>query len=204
MSKERTGPAPDLALGLHLWFAFPTDLGPIRTSRLRSFRVLLETKSGKVMFVELKAKTAPDEDMALRIVDLLGDIDPYLDRVRASAVLDELGLHAEVINSPIDSEKAWLPASVLAESFLAEAMYRMAMGDHLRDTNRPQFEEQLRQQLRSGISVFVSHLDKLAVETARNAEGWLCRPSSYECGQRSRWQSGQFWSSKLMALSITS
>ena len=64
MSKQRTGPAPDLALGLHLWFAFPTDLGPIRTSRLRSFRVLLDTKSGQGMFVELQAKTAPEYGMA--------------------------------------------------------------------------------------------------------------------------------------------
>ena len=178
-SNQRTGPARDLAVGVRQWFAFPTDLGPIRTSRLRSFRVLLETQSGNVMFVALKAKTAPDGDMALRIVALLGDIDPYLDRVWASSVLDELGLHARVMNSPIDSEKTWLPASVLAESFLDEALYRMAMGDQLRDANRLQFEEKLRQKLRSGISDFVSNLDKLVVETARNAEGWLCRPSSY-------------------------
>jgi hypothetical protein len=178
-SKLITGPVPDLAVGVRQWFAFPTDLGPIRTSRLRSFRILLETKSGNVMFVALEAKTAPDEDMALTIAALLGDIDPYLDRVRASAVLDELGVHARVMNSPIDSENAWLPATVLAESFLDEALHRMAIGDQLRDANRLPFEEALRQKLRSGISGFVSNLDKLVVETARNAEDWLCRPSSY-------------------------
>lgn len=82
--------------------------------RLRSFRLVIEPNSGDVVFVALKGKTAPTGDTATRIVKLLGD-DPYVDQVRANAALDELGLHAVLVNNPVDSEKVRLPATVLAE-----------------------------------------------------------------------------------------
>lgn len=168
-----------MALGaVRQWFSFPTAADTIRTSRLRDFRLLVETGSGQVMFITLKGKTTPNADMARSIVGLLGDTDPYLDRARADAALYELGQHAQLLNSPIDSEKAWLPATIVAEALLDEIL-KCKSGERLSDDDRPLLEESLRQKLRAGIRIFVGDLNKRAVEAARSAEEGFCRPSSY-------------------------
>lgn len=177
---QLTGAEPDVvSCVVRQWFTFPQHAtNAVRTSRLRDFRLLIETDSGHLMFIALKGKTSPDADMARRVAGLLVDTDPYLDRAGADSALHELGLHAKLLNSPIDSAKVWLPATVLAEALLDE-MLKLQPGERMSDDGRSRLEESLRQQLRTGIQFFVRNLNKLVVEAARSAEAGLCRPSSY-------------------------
>ena len=180
---DRIQPAirgPDVeSSAIRQWFSFPPAVGAIRTSRLRSFQLLVETSRCQVLFVTLRSKAAPDQSTATRIVDLLGDRDPYLDLPVTDGLLDELSLHARMLNCPFDSEDTWLTAPVLAEAVLDESLSRIRLGERFSEADRPFFEGQLRKELRTRISGFIHNLDGVVVEGARTAQSGQCKPSSY-------------------------
>jgi len=161
------------------WISFPPAVGTVRTSRLRHFLVLIETSRGRLLFVSLRAKAAPDEGTAARIVALLGDCDPYLDISIANALLDELGLHAQILDCPFDREDEWLATPIAAEAVLDETLTRTRRGQQLGETDRLRFKEQLRCGWQTGFSEAIVRLDGIAVEAARTVGGGYCRPSPY-------------------------
>ncbi len=165
---------------LRQWFSFPPAAGRIKTSRLRSFHVLIETAAGRILFLAVKSKSAPDQGIAESIVNLLGERDPSLAPLQASACwLDDLGLLSRIVNESIDVDKVWLSAPILAEVFLDATLEKLGRGEQLAETGRMELEAQCRQSLADGINGFLSKLDGKIVETARACEGGQIRPSTY-------------------------
>lgn len=137
-----------------------------RSSRLRSYCLLANTDSGKLVFVEIKHRKLTDGDIHEIISAFMADENPYAPHSPSIGRLYEMGLQATLLDEPINASASFCSPAILGEAILDDFLSRTRRGEQVTANNhRADLELKLRTDLDSGIAQFIGNLKKEIVQT---------------------------------------
>lgn len=161
------------------WLVFPShSLQGSNTARLHTFRLLIEMKSGHLLFVEIKSRASVTSEIVGSIAKSLGDVNHYGLQSTATPKLAELGFQPKLLECAFHVDEGWFTQALMAEAVLENFnAHSRQEGGKFSPRHLLEFSESIRLDFRKELIKFLAALQFPVVLTILETGNQLTAPA---------------------------